>query len=131
MEPLTTAVRIHQFGGPEVLVVEQIPVPEPSAEQLLVRIHAAGVGPWDAWIRSGQSVLPQPLPLTLGSDVAGIVVAAGSPHSSFEAGAAVYGVTNARFTDGYAEYALVTRSMVARKPAQLTFVEAASVPVIA
>jgi NADPH:quinone reductase-like Zn-dependent oxidoreductase len=96
-----------------------------------VKIFAAGVGPWDAWIRSGHSVLPQPLPLTLGSDIAGVVVAIGKGARGFAVGEPVYGVTNKRFTNGYAQYAACSAEMLARKPAALSFSDAASVPVVA
>ena len=72
-----TACRVHQFGGPEVITFDHIARPEPGVDEILVRVLAAGVGPWDAWIRAGRSVLPQPLPLTLGSDLSGIVEAVG------------------------------------------------------
>ena len=64
------ANRIHWFGGPEVILFEDMPRPTPGTDEVLVRVHAAGVGPWDAQVRAGRSVLPQPLPLTLGSDLA-------------------------------------------------------------
>jgi NADPH:quinone reductase-like Zn-dependent oxidoreductase len=106
-------------------------VPEPKEGEVLVKISAAGVGPWDAWIRSGRRVLPQPLPLTLGSDVAGEVVAIGKGAHGFAVGEPVYGVTNERFTNGYAQYAACRAEMLARKPATLSYVDAASVPVVA
>src|SRR5579871_1783114 len=65
------ANRIHVFGGPEVIVFEDVPRPTPGTGEVLVRVYAAGVGPWDAWIRAGRSALPEPLPLTLGADLAG------------------------------------------------------------
>ena len=126
-----TAMRVHEFGPPERIVAEEVPIPQPAAGELLVRVHAAGVGPWDAWIRAGRSVLPQPLPLTLGSDVSGVVAVVGDGASQFAVGQAVYGVTNKRFTDGYAEYAICAAGMMAAKPECLSDVEAASVPVIA
>ena len=67
--PRTRACRIHTFGPPSCIVVEDIGLPEPGPGEILVKVAAAGVGPWDGWIRSGRSVLPQPLPLTLGSDL--------------------------------------------------------------
>ena len=70
---LVRAVRIHQFGGIEAIVVEKIPRPAPTQGQVLVKVKAAGVGPWDAWVRAGKSALPQPLPLILGSDLSGVV----------------------------------------------------------
>src|SRR5579871_4022300 len=125
------AARVNRFGGPEVISLEELPVPEPKEGQLLVRVQAAGVGPWDAWIRAGRSAIPQPLPLTLGSDVAGIVEASGPGGVRFAAGEEIYGLTNERFTDGYAEYAVVAAASVARKPQRSSPAEAASIPVIA
>jgi NADPH:quinone reductase-like Zn-dependent oxidoreductase len=72
------AVCIHGFGGIDRLSLEAIPVPSPSATQVLVRVHAAGVGPWDALVREGKSGLDQPLPLVLGSDLSGIVERTGA-----------------------------------------------------
>src|SRR5215813_9251804 len=100
------AIRVHQFGDLDALVAEDVPRPVPGDDEVLLHVMAAGVGPWDGWIRSGRSVLPQPLPLTLGSDVAGIVEHVGAAVQTFEVGDAVFGATNARFTGGYAEYAV-------------------------
>src|SRR5260370_21223436 len=79
----------------------------------------------------GRSVLPQPLPLTLGADISGVVDEVGPGVSEFTPGEAVFGVTNARFTGGYAEYAVAAVGMMARMPGTLVDVEAASVPVVA
>ena len=125
------AARVHAFGGPDAIKIEEVAVPAPAANEILVAVHAAGVGPWDSWIRSGKSVLPQPLPLTLGSDVSGVVVGVGPDVASFANGQSVYGVTNKRFTDGYAEYAVCQAAMMARKPDLVSHTDAASVPVIA
>jgi NADPH:quinone reductase-like Zn-dependent oxidoreductase len=125
------AIRVHQFGGLDALVAEDVPRPVPGEGEVLLRVKAAGVGPWDAWIRSGRSVLPQPLPLTLGSDVAGVVEDIGPGVDRFKAGDAVFGATNGRFTGGYAEYAAASAALLARMPRQLGFIEAASVPVVA
>jgi D-arabinose 1-dehydrogenase-like Zn-dependent alcohol dehydrogenase len=65
------AWRVHEFGPPEVMIFETVPRPDPRPGEVLVKVHAAGVGPWDGWIRAGKSALPQPLPLTLGSDLSG------------------------------------------------------------
>ena len=94
-------------------------------------MHAAGVGPWDGWVRAGKSVLPQPLPLTLGSDFAGVVAALGTGAAEFAPGDKVFGVTNPRFTGAYPEYASAAAGMIAKKPTSLTHVDAASVPVVA
>jgi NADPH:quinone reductase-like Zn-dependent oxidoreductase len=125
------AIRVHHFGGLDSLVLEDVPLPAPGEGEVLLRVKAAGVGPWDAWIRSGRSVLPQPLPLTLGSDVAGLVEEVGAGVSQFKAGDAVFGATNSRFTGGYAEYAVASATKLARMPPRLGFIEAASVPVVA
>lgn len=124
------AWRVHEFGAPEVMRFEQVARPEPGAGEVLVKVEAAGVGPWDGWIRAGKSALPQPLPLTLGSDISGEIVAVGPGVSELRVGDQVYGVTNPQFTGAYAEYALAAGGMVSSKPTSLTHVEAASVPVI-
>ena len=125
------AIRVHQFGGLDALVAEDVPRPAPGEGEVLLRVKAAGVGPWDAWIRSGRSVLPQPLPLIPGSDVAGVIEYVGRGVSDFKAGDAVFGATNAQFTGGYAEYAVAPATTVAKMPGRIGFVEAASVPVVA
>jgi NADPH:quinone reductase-like Zn-dependent oxidoreductase len=125
------AWRVNSFGGVDALTLEEIAQPKPGAGEILVRVNAAGVGPWDGWIRSGHSALPQPLPLTLGSDLSGTVAAIGDGVTDFAVGEAVYGVTNARFTGAYADYAVASAGMIAGKPDSLTDAEAASVPVIA
>jgi NADPH:quinone reductase-like Zn-dependent oxidoreductase len=125
------AVRIHSFGPPEVLSLEEVPKPEPSTGEVLVQVKAAGVGPWDALIRSGKSALPQPLPLTLGSDLSGVIDAIGPGVEQLKAGDEVFGVANERFTGAYAEYALARASMIALKPKRLNYTHAASVPVVA
>jgi len=125
------AALIFGYGSPTAIVNGEVDRPKVEDEQVLVRIAAAGVGPWDALIREGKSVLPQPLPLTLGSDISGVVEAVGPAVSEFHAGDEVYGVTNQRFTGAYAEYAAVAAGMIARKPRNLSFIEAASAPVVA
>lgn len=66
---IMTAARIHAFGNVDAIVLEEIERPTAAEGEVLVRVEAAGVGPWDAWIRAGKSVLPQPLPLTLGCGI--------------------------------------------------------------
>jgi NADPH:quinone reductase-like Zn-dependent oxidoreductase len=125
------ANRIHLYGPPEVIVFEDTEVPTPRFGEVLVKVAASGAGPWDTWIRSGSSVLPQPLPLTLGSDIAGVVEAVGPSVVAFKPGDEVYGVTNARFTGANAEYAVASTAMIALKPRKLTYLYAASMPVVA
>jgi NADPH:quinone reductase-like Zn-dependent oxidoreductase len=125
------AWRVHAFGPPEAMIFETVARPDPGPGEVLVRVHAAGVGPWDGWIRAGKSALPQPLPLTLGSDLSGEVAALGSQTSGLAVGDQVFGVTNPQFVGAYAEYAVASAGMLAKKPSSLDYVEAASVPVIA
>jgi NADPH:quinone reductase-like Zn-dependent oxidoreductase len=125
------AIRVHTFGGVDALVVEDVARPTPGDGEVLLRVRAAGVGPWDALIRSGRSVLPQPLPLTLGSDVAGVVECLGPGVRQFAPGDAVFGATNGQFTGGYAEYAVASATTLAKMPRHVGFTEAASVPVVA
>lgn len=125
------AYRVHAFGPPEAIIQEQVDIPAPGKEEVLIKVHAAGVGPWDGWIRSGNSALPQPLPLTLGSDLSGTVEAVGEGVTHVAHGDAVYGVTNPRFIGAYAQYAIAAAGMVAAKPKSIGHVEAASIPVIA
>jgi NADPH:quinone reductase-like Zn-dependent oxidoreductase len=125
------AARIHNFGGPEVIVVEDIPRPTPATGEVLVRVAAAGVGPWDALIREGKSDVTPPPPLTLGSDLSGVVEETGLGVTQFIKGDEVYGVTNSGFVGAQAEYAVASAAMVAHKPPRLSHVEAASAPVVA
>jgi NADPH:quinone reductase-like Zn-dependent oxidoreductase len=124
------AARVLHFGPPSVIENDDLPRPEPADEQLLVRVKAAGVGPWDALVRAGKSELHQPLPLILGSELSGIVEQIGTGVAGFGQGDEVYGATNEQFTGGYAEYALASAKMMAQKPKTLNFIQAASVPVV-
>jgi len=125
------AVRIDRFGPPEVVVVEEIPKPSPGKGEVLVRVAAVGVAPWDAIIREGKSkVSPQP-PLTLGSDLAGSIEALGPDVNQFAIGDEVYGVTNPQFCGAPAEFAVALAGMIAPKPPRLNHLEAASAPVVA
>ncbi len=116
------AVVMHETGGPEVLKLEELPTPEVGAGQLLVRVQAASVNPIDWKIRRG--MMPKELPVVLGNDGAGTVEI--SNAEGFGAGEAVFGF----FTTGAdAEYALALPTSVTHKPANLSDVEAAALPV--
>ena len=125
------AVRIDRFGGVEVVEVQDVPVPSPAAGEVLVRVAAAGVAPWDAIIREGKSKVTPPPPFTLGSDLAGKVERVGATVTEFRTGDVVYGVTNPQFVGAQAEYAICKTGMLALKPSRLSALEAASAPVIA
>ncbi len=130
MSETMKAVRIHGYGGPEVLVYEDAPKPTAGAGQVLIRVHAAGVNPVDWKLRAGymKGVWDMPLPATLGADIAGTVAAVGEGVTGFMLGDAVYGGSDA--LGGYAEYVAVKADEIALKPESLSFVEAASVPVV-
>jgi NADPH:quinone reductase-like Zn-dependent oxidoreductase len=125
------AWRVHAFGPAEAMNFEAVSRPEPGPGEVLVKVHAAGVGPWDAWIRAGKSALPQPLPLTLGSDLAGEVLEVGSGPVNLFVGDEVFGVTNTQFLGAYAEYAVASASMLAGRPHSISSIQAAAVPVVA
>lgn len=125
------AACVRSFGGLDVIHYEDIPRPEPAKGEVLVRVRAAGVGPWDAWVREGKSALHQPLPLVLGADLSGIVEAVGEGVVSPLPGDEVFGVTNSMFIGAYAEYAIAQPERLAPKPPGLGPIEAASVPVVA
>lgn len=123
------AARIVRFGPPSVIADVDLPKPKPATGQLLVRVKADGVGNWDALVREGK--LPhEHLPLILGYELAGIVEEIGTEVSGFKLGDEVYGATNEQLTGAYAEYALPSARMMAQKPKTLSFIEAASAPIV-
>ena len=127
------AVRIHAYGGPEVLHYEDVPIPSPNPDDLLIRVRAAAVNPVDWKIREGylQGFLKHELPLILGWDVSGEVVAAGSEVTGFKVGDEVYARPDIERDGAYAEYIAVKASDAAHKPATLDHVHAAAVPLTA
>lgn len=128
------AVQIHSYGGSEVLVYEDVPRPEPTSTEVLIRVHAASVNPLDWKIREGymQDMIPASLPLTLGLDVAGVVEAVGSDVNTISVGQDVYSaVSDMVHFGGYADYVVRAVDYVAPKPKTLDYVQAASVPVVA
>ena len=125
------AVRIHAFGGPEVLQIEEVARPVPAADEILIKVSASGVNPVDWAIREGGPDAMRAyltLPLTLGWDAAGVVEALGSAVTGFQKGDAVYGVPNFPGDGSYAEYCAAKASQFALKPKSLSFTETAGVP---
>jgi NADPH:quinone reductase-like Zn-dependent oxidoreductase len=110
------AARISQFGSLDVIRVAETERQAPGPGQVLVRVKAAGVGPWDALVREGKSGIPQFLPLTLDSDISGIVQSVDSGVNAFRVGDEIYGVTNEQLPGGYAGYAVAASGMIAPKP---------------
>ena len=127
------AVRIHEYGGVEVLKYEDAPRPSPKAGELLVRVHAAGVNPVDDKVRSGMfsALMKFPMPLILGWDVSGVVEQVGKDVTKFKVGDAVFAYMDIKQPGAYAEYAIVRESEACPKPRSLTHVEAAAVPLAA
>jgi NADPH:quinone reductase-like Zn-dependent oxidoreductase len=125
------AVRIHAFGGPEVLQLEDVARPVPAADEILIQVHASGVNPVDWVVREGGNDALRAyltLPLTLGWDAAGVVAEVGSEVAGFRVGDAVYGVPNFPGNGSYAEYCAAKASQFAHKPQSLDFAAAAGVP---
>jgi NADPH:quinone reductase-like Zn-dependent oxidoreductase len=120
------AVQIHAFGGPEVLRYEDVPLPKPKPNEILVRVRAAGVNPVDWKIREGH--LSGSLPMIMGVDFSAVVESVGSGVTKFRPGDAVFGQV-ADESGSYAEYALTMESYLARKPEGLDDIRAAALPV--
>ncbi len=122
------AVVIDKFGGPQVLHVASIPVPELDEHEVLLRVRLAGIGVWDPWLREGGSSARR-FPLVLGSDGAGTVVARGSKVRRFKVGDRVYAYAFDNPKGGfYAEYAAVSEDNAAVIPANLSTEEAGALP---
>jgi len=119
------AILVREFGGPEVLKLEEIPTPRPAAGQVLVRIHAVGVNPYDTYMRNGAYAIKPPLPYTPGSDGAGVVESVGAGVDKVKPGDRVYVAKTV--TGAYAEYALTLESQVHPLPAKVTYAQGAGV----
>lgn len=119
------AIVVHEFGGPEVLKLEEIPTPKPAAGQVLVQIHGVGVNPYDTYMRNGTYAVKPPLPYTPGSDGAGTVEAVGEGVGKVKAGDRVYVAKTV--TGAYAEYAIALESQVHRLPEKASFSQGAGV----
>src|SRR5258708_17875510 len=123
------AVRIHTYGGPEVLVYEDVARPEAAAGEVLLRVHAAGVNPADWKTRSGPARPGAMLPMILGWDVSGAIEALAPDVTEFHEGDAVYGMI--RFPQAgatYAEYVAAPVAHLAHKPATIDHIHASAVP---
>src|SRR5215467_7880974 len=117
------AVQAHEYGEPKVLELENTQRPKPEADQVLIRLKAAGVNPMDWKLRSGlyKGFMPLQFPWTPGLEGSGVVEEVGDNVTTFKKGDEVYGVVSG----GYAEYALAKSNEIQLKPAGLTFEEAA------
>ena len=122
---------IYDFGGPEQFRYEDAPKPEIAPGKLLIRVEACSVNPVDWKIRSGaaRAALTDPLPVALGGDIAGVIEEVGEGVSGWSVGDEVFAEIG--LWGGYVEYILLDAGIVARKPKNLDFVEAASLPLVA
>src|SRR6266446_3988315 len=129
--PMMKAMVVHEYGGPEVLKLEDVPRPEPKENEALVRVIASGINPVDALIVSGKyaKFFGTTLPLIPGYDIAGIVEKTGAKITKLKAGDSIYAYI--LWGGGYAAYAVATEGEAAAKPKSITFVEAAAVPLAA
>jgi NADPH2:quinone reductase len=119
------AIRVHEFGGPEVLKFEEVATPKPLGGEVLVHIHAAGVNPYDTYMRAGTYALKPTLPYTPGSDGAGTVEAVGEGVKKVRRGDRVY--TGRTLSGAYAEYALALEEQVHPLPANIAFKQGAGI----
>ena len=122
------AAVIDRFGPPSVLHLGRVPVPEPGPNEVLIALHAAGVGSWDESIRDGSWRFGRTrFPLVIGTDGAGVVVAKGSRVKRFRIGDHVYAASTENARGGYyAQYIAASETHVARVPRRLDFVHAAA-----
>ena len=129
------AVRINEFGGTEVLKIQEIERPVPAADEILIKVYASGVNPIDWVVREGGNDFLKPLlklPMTIGWDAAGFVEEVGSEVTNFKKGDEVYGIPNFPGSNGsYAEYCTAKANQFALKPKSISFTEAAGVPLVA
>jgi NADPH:quinone reductase len=117
------AIQVHKFGGPEVLELKEIPTPKPGPGQILVRVHAAGVNPYDTYMRNGTYAIKPPLPYIPGSDAAGVVEAVGDGVKKVKPSDRVY--TAKTLSGAYAEYALAEESQVYPLPQKISLAQGA------
>jgi NADPH:quinone reductase len=117
------AIQVHQFGGPEVLAVHEVPTPKPGPGEVLVRVRAAGVNPYDTYMRNGSYPVKPALPYTPGSDAAGTIEAVGEGVSKVKSADRVYTATT--LTGAYAEFALARENQVYRLPDKISFSQGA------
>jgi NADPH:quinone reductase-like Zn-dependent oxidoreductase len=133
MSDLMHAVCIHRFGGPEVLSIEQVPIPTPAEGEVLVCIFAAGVNPLDYLTRQGavEKIFPHQLPLILGWDASGVVTKNGPGVDRFKPGDAIFGRGDFTRDGAYADFAVLPATQVVHKPRSIDYVEAAAIPIAA
>lgn len=126
------AVRTHAYGDPSVLRVDEVPVPTPGPRDLLIAVKASAVNPIDYKLRKGlqQAVVPLRFPAILGMDISGVVVGMGAGVTRFALGDEIVASPTHKRMGGYAEKLVVDEREAAKKPASISHVEAASLPLV-
>ena len=126
------ALTFKRYGKSPEIGLADVPRPTPKPDELLVEVHAAGLNPIDNMIPAGtfKPILKFELPATLGSDIAGVVVEVGTRVTRFKPGDAIFASLFDLGTGSIAEFAVVPESVAAPKPANLDFVQAASIPMV-
>lgn len=128
------AAQINEYGGPDKVVVQEIETPTPGERQILVKVHASSLNPFDTMVRSGmlQDAIPLTLPVTLGGDIAGEIEKLGTGVDGFAVGDKIYGQANtvARNSGAFAEYAATDAGQIAKMPNDLSFTDTASLPLV-
>ena len=125
------AIRIHNYGGPEVLRYEDAPRPRVKNGEVLIRVHAAGVNPLDWKVRAGdlKKFIQHKLPLIPGWDVSGVVAEVGAGVSQFKKGDEVFAMADPTRDGAYADYIAIHATALGLKPKSLHHVRAAATPV--
>src|ERR1700760_101278 len=124
------AIRIHEFGGPEVLELVDIAVPKPAEDEVLIKVYASSVNPVDQKIYAGEAEekFPTKFPLTIGWDVSGVIEEAGSKVRNFSIGDEVYGRPFPTTNGAFAEYLVMKANQIALKPRSIDHLNAAAIP---
>lgn len=124
------AVRMHSYGGPDVMHLDEVSKPEPGPSDLLIAVHAAALNPVDWKIRKGmlKAALDIPTPAIMGSELSGVVESMGPEVSGFAPGDAVYARVDKDSMGTFAEFCTVNHRIVAKKPSSISHAEASGVP---
>src|ERR1051325_6307760 len=132
-DPVMKAAVLHEYGGPEMLKLEEVPRPEPKEDEVLVRVMAAAVNAVDAYVRKGMLAKHglDKRPMIIGYDIAGVVEETGAQATKFKHGDAVYAYLPIMRGGGYAEFAIAKEGEMALKPKHVDFEHAAAVPLAA
>ena len=123
------AILAREFGGPDVLKLEEVPDPTAGAGQVTVRIHAVGVNPYDTYMRAGAYAITPDLPYTPGADASGVIDQVGGEAGAWQVGDRVYisGTAIGKAHGAYAELAVCEAAQVHRLPARITFAQGAGI----